>query len=141
QIEGRAKTLAIFQGPDAYISPSWYPSKKQNGQVVPTWNFMAVHVTGHARVIHDADWLYGHLGRLTDHHEAQRDEPWSMKDAPPGFTEKLVRHIVGLEIIIEGLTGKRKASQNQPETNRNGVRQGLSQTGTERASEMARLIR
>jgi len=120
-----ARVLAVFQGPDAYVSPSWYESKAETGRVVPTWNYLAVHAEGSARVIEDPNWLKHHLHRLTDQHESGMSNPWSVDDAPTDFTERLVQAIVGVEIKIETLTGKLKASQNQPEKNRAGVKTGL----------------
>jgi transcriptional regulator len=133
------RVLAVFQGPDAYISPSWYPTKAETGRVVPTWNYLAVHAEGTARVVEDPAWLHRHVRRLTDRHEAGRDTPWSVDDAPADFTDRLVGAIVGVEIRIETLTGKLKASQNQPERNRAGVRAGLEQDEAG-GRAMARLI-
>src|SRR5690554_3494921 len=120
RIQGRARVLVVFQGPDAYVSPSWYPTKAETGRVVPTWNYLAVHVQGAARIVEDSDWLARHVRDLTDRHEAAMDAPWSVDDAPAEFTERLLDAIVGVEITIETLTGKLKASQNQPERNREG---------------------
>lgn len=119
------RVLAVFQGPNAYVSPSWYPTKAENGRVVPTWNYLAVHAEGYARVVEDPAWLHQHLRDLTDHHESGRTEPWAVDDAPPDFTERLVQAVVGIEIEVESLTGKLKASQNLPERNRSGVKAGL----------------
>lgn len=129
------RVLAVFQGPDSYITPSWYPTKAETGRVVPTWNYLAVHVEGTARVIRDESWLKQHLQRLTDQHELGREAPWSVDDAPADFTERMMRAIVGVEIRVESLTGKLKASQNQPEKNREGVKAGLenSEDDNERA--------
>lgn len=140
RLQDAARVLVVFQGPDAYISPSWYPSKAETGRVVPTWNYLAVHVEGSARVIQDPDWLKRHLGQLTDWHEARMDVPWSVDDAPEEFTERLMRAIVGLEIKIESLTGKLKASQNQPERNRAGVKAGLEAGEDAGDHYMAKLI-
>lgn len=136
-IEDGASVLTIFQGPDAYISPSWYPSKAETGRVVPTWNYLAVHARGRARTRHDADWLTGHLNRLTNQHESGRDNPWSVAGAPAQFTDKLMKAIVGIEIEVEELTGKLKASQNLSEQDRQGVREGLSRERDRGAREMA----
>lgn len=132
-----AKSLVVFQGPDAYVSPSWYPSKAEHGRVVPTWNYLAVHAEGHVRVIEDADWLGRHLRALTGQHEAGREQPWAFEDAPRDYTDRLVGGIVGIEMRIDRLTGKLKASQNQPEANRAGVKAGLAADGHD---AMARLI-
>jgi len=140
RIQSGAQVLAVFQGPDAYISPSWYPSKAETGRVVPTWNYLAVHAQGRAQTIQDPAWLKHHLRQLTQQHESQMVTPWSVEDAPAEFTERLVQAIVGVEIEIEVLTGKLKASQNQPEENRNGVKAALQAEGSARGREMAKLI-
>lgn len=119
------RVLAVFQGPNAYVSPSWYATKAETGRVVPTWNYLAVHAEGTARVIEDSNWLTHHLHQLTDQHESGMGNPWSVDDAPTDFTARLMQAIVGVEIEIEILTGKLKASQNQPEKNRAGVKAGL----------------
>lgn len=140
RIENAGRVLAIFQGPDAYVTPSWYPTKAETGQVVPTWNYLAVHVEGRARVVEDPAWLKEHLRRLTVRHEAGRERPWSLDDAPERFTGRLLQAIVGIEIPIETLTGKWKASQNQPERNRAGVKEGLALEGSDKARALSELI-
>ncbi|WP_243041527.1 FMN-binding negative transcriptional regulator [Dyella sedimenti] len=120
-----AEVLAIFRGPDGYVSPSWYPSKHANGREVPTWNYAVVHVHGRLRVVDDADWLRGLLERLTDRHEAGQPMPWRVSDASPDHVRKLLRAIVGVEIAIDRIEGKFKLSQNHPAANRAGVVQGL----------------
>lgn len=137
----RSRVLAVFQGPDAYVSPSWYPTKEETGRVVPTWNYLAVHAEGNARVVEDSAWLNQHLRQLTDQHEWGMDEPWSVDDAPPDYTERLAQAVVGVEIEIEALTGKLKASQNQPERNRIGVRANLEGGDGAHSHAMAKLIR
>lgn len=117
---------AVFQGPQAYISPSWYASKQQTGKVVPTWNYTAVHVQGFMRVIEDAQWLLSHLDEFTDQLESTLPKPWSVSDAPAEFIEQLVKHLVGIEIPIETLTGKWKVSQNRTPSDREGVVKGLT---------------
>jgi transcriptional regulator len=113
-LERAPATLAIIPGPDAYISPSWYPTKAQTGKVVATWNYTVVHVHGEAMVRHDVEWLASLVRRLTDRHEAHRSEPWSVDDAPTEFFETMLRGIVGIELQITRLEGKRKRSQNRP---------------------------
>ena len=119
------EALVIFQGPQAYISPSWYPSKQEHGKVVPTWNYVVVQAWGRPRVIEDADWLLAQIGQLTTLKEGGRDEPWSVADAPEDFIATQLRGIVGVELPIGRIEGKWKASQNQPEGNRKGVVEGL----------------
>jgi transcriptional regulator len=140
RIQSGVRVLAIFQGPDAYVSPSWYPSKAETGRVVPTWNYLAVHAQGSAQIIQDSNWLKHHLNQLTNQHEGQMVTPWSVDDAPADFTARLVQAIVGVEIKIETLTGKLKASQNQPEKNRVGVKAALEAGEGAQNLAMAKLI-
>lgn len=140
RMQGGARVLAVFQGPDAYVSPSWYPTKAETGKVVPTWNYLAVHAQGSAQIIQDPSWLKRHLRQLTDQHESQMTAPWSVDDAPEDFTERLVQAIVGVEISIETLTGKLKASQNLPEKNRAGVKAGLETGEGAQSRAMAKFI-
>lgn len=140
RVRDGARVLVVFQGPNAYVSPSWYPTKAETGRVVPTWNYLAVHAQGTVRVIEDPCWLKRHLYQLTDQHEAGMAVPWSVDDAPADFTERLLPAIVGVEIRIESLTGKLKASQNQPERNRMGVKAGLESGESTDDKAMARLI-
>ena len=135
-----ARVLAVFQGPNAYVSPSWYETKAETGRVVPTWNYLAVHAEGVARIFEDPAWLKHHLSQLTDQHESAMSAPWSIDDAPTDFTEKVIKAIVGVEIKIEKLTGKLKASQNQPDRNRAGVKSGLEAAGGEYNRAMSELI-
>ncbi len=132
------EALAIFHGPDAYITPSWYATKQETGKVVPTWNYAVVHAHGTLRVIDDALWIREQLEALTDHNEAQFAKPWAVSDAPREFTEKLIEAVVGIEIVITSLSGKWKVSQNQPPRNQTSVFEGLS--GTHDARTMATLV-
>ena len=95
-----AHALVIFQGPDSFISPSWYPSKRENARVVPTWNYAVVHVHGVLRFIDDSAWVRSHVEALTHEHEGKRDPPWAVTDAPAEFVEKMVAAVVGIEISI-----------------------------------------
>lgn len=140
RLQHGAPVLAVFQGPDAYVSPSWYPTKADTGRVVPTWNYLAVHARGSARVFQDAVWLREHIGNLTTRHESAFKKPWSVDDAPLDFIESMMQAIVGLEIEIESLSGKLKASQNQPEQNRAGVRAALESAEQTNQRAMAKLI-
>lgn len=140
RLQGGARVLVVFQGPNAYVSPSWYPTKSETGRVVPTWNYLAVHAEGVARKIEDPIWLKNHLKQLTDQHESGMSVPWSVEDAPTDFTDRLVKAIVGVEIKIETLTGKLKASQNQPEENRAGVKAGLEASEGVHNRDMANFI-
>lgn len=129
--------LVLFQGPQAYVSPSWYASKKEHGKVVPTWNYMVVQAAGPLRVIEDAAWLHGLLEQLTDRHEARQSMPWKISDAPADYIAKLLDVIVGLEIPVAKLTGKRKVSQNRSQADRAGVALGLAELGGDDAMAMA----
>ena len=130
--------LAIFHGPETYVTPSWYPTK--TGKVVPTWNYVVVHAHGRLRFVEDRAWLRAHLEAFTARNEAAFPEPWQLMDAPAEFTDKLIGAIVGLEFSITRLTGKWKTSQNQPEENREGVVRGLRECGTSDALQMADLV-
>ncbi len=115
------EALVIFQGPQAYVTPSWYPSKREHGKVVPTWNYILVQAHGRPRVIDDADWLRAQIDALTAQQEADRSEPWAVTDAPPDYVAAQLKGIAGVEIAIERIEGKWKASQNQPAANREGI--------------------
>jgi transcriptional regulator len=132
--------LALFHGPDAYITPSWYATKAETGKVVPTWNYAVAHAYGTLRAIDDAAWLRELLTALTDRNEAALPEPWSVSDAPSDYIDKLVGAVVGIEIPLTRLIGKWKVSQNQPAQNRAGAAAGLRRGGGEEAMQMAALI-
>jgi transcriptional regulator len=136
-----ADALVIFQGPDSFISPSWYPTKRETGSVVPTWNYVVVHAHGRLRVIEDRDWLRAHVEALTNRHEEGREAPWAVTDAPADYIEKLVGAIVGIEMPVTRLVGKWKLGQNRTERDRAGVVDGLLREGTEPATTMASLVR
>ncbi len=119
------ETLAIFHGPQAYITPQWYPSKLAHAKVVPTWNYAVVHVKGRVRTISEPAWLHAHLTQLTDAHEDQFAHQWKVTDAPENFVEKMMGAIVGLEMTITHMEGKWKLSQNRDEADRKGVIAGL----------------
>jgi len=130
-----AEALVIFQGPQAYVSPSWYPGKDApgpgHGKVVPTWNYVAVHAWGTPRVIDDPVWLRRLVGDLTRAHEQGRANPWAVEDAPEDFIATMLKAIVGIEIPIDRIEGKWKLSQNRPEPDRRGVIEGLRADGDE----------
>jgi transcriptional regulator len=132
--------LVIFMGPDAYVTPSWYATKRETGKVVPTWNYVAVHAYGPVEFFDDADRLLETVSRLTRIHEAGRPAPWAATDAPPDFIQAQLRGIIGLRMPITRIEGKRKMSQNRSTTDRAGVIVGLA--ASERASdrEVAGLI-
>ncbi len=115
------EVLAIFQGPQHYISPSWYATKAENGKVVPTWNYAVVHVHGLLHVKDNPDWVRQQMVGLTTQQESRFARPWQVDDAPQGFTESLIGQVVGIEIPISRWAGKWKVSQNQPLSNRDSV--------------------
>jgi len=123
--QGGAAALAVFQGPDAYISPSWYASKREHGKVVPTWNYTMVQARGRLRVVEQAPWLHALVERLTQHHEAAQRMPWQVSDAPADFVAQMLAAIVGIEIPVDSLLGKWKVSQNRSAADRQGVTAGL----------------
>jgi len=135
-----AEALVIFQGPSGYISPSWYPAKRETGKVVPTWNYAVVHAHGRLRAVDDPDWLRRLVERLTDRHEAGRRDPWSVADAPPDFVNTQLRAVLGLELTITRLRGKWKMSQNRSPGDREGVARGLLDAGDEASAALAALI-
>lgn len=134
-----AETLVLFHGPQAYVSPSWYPTKREHGKVVPTWNYVVVTARGRPRVIDDAAWKHAQISALTDQQEHARTDPWSVADAPEDFVAAQLNGITGVEIAVERLEGKWKASQNHPEGNRRGVVEGLRRDDP--ASAMADVMR
>ncbi|WP_159349549.1 FMN-binding negative transcriptional regulator [Roseomonas harenae] len=127
--------MALFMGPDAYVSPAWYPSKQEHGKVVPTWNYIAVHAYGPAEFFEDSDRLLQVVTRLTNLHEGPRPEPWAVTDAPESFIRAQLRGIVGLRLPITRLDGKRKMSQNRSVEDRAGVAAGLG--ASDRPSDRA----
>jgi len=135
-----AEALVVFQGPNAYITPSWYPSKKETGKVVPTWNYAVVHAHGQVRMIDDARWVKAHIGKLTHHQEASFAQPWAVSDAPGEYTEKMFGGVVGIEILITRLVGKWKVSQNRTAADQAGVVAGLRELGDAEALQMAELV-
>ncbi|QYF95910.1 FMN-binding negative transcriptional regulator [Massilia sp. PAMC28688] len=136
----RGESLVVFQGSDAYISPSWYASKQEAGKVVPTWNYAVVHAHGRVRVIEDAAWLLRHLADMSARHEAARELRWKLSDAPSDFIERLLPAIVGIEIPITRLTGKWKVSQNRSQADREGVVAGLRAQADHESNAMATLV-
>lgn len=134
------EAMAVFMGPDAYVSPSWYATKQETGKVVPTWNYVAVHAYGTPEFFGDADRLLDVVSRLTDLHERPRAEPWAVGDAPPAFTAAQLRGIVGLRMPITRIEGKQKMSQNRNAEDRAGVIEGLSASGRPGDRAVAGLI-
>jgi len=138
-----AEAMAVFQGPQCYITPAYYATKAATGKVVPTWNYATVHAHGPLRVIEDAAWLRRFVEQLTDRHEATRpagEVPWQVSDAPEAFIETMIQAIVGIELPIARLEGKWKVSQNRPDEDRAGVVAGL-EVGDPMQRAMAELVR
>ncbi|CAG1014001.1 Protease synthase and sporulation protein PAI 2 [Burkholderiaceae bacterium] len=137
---GPMACVAIFQGPQAYVTPSWYASKHEHGKVVPTWNYAVVHAHGPARAIEDPAWLIAHLSAMTDVQESRQAQPWKVADAPKEYIERLMQAIVGIEIGITSLRGSWKVSQNRSQADRLGVAAGLRSRDDEASREMASLV-
>lgn len=140
KLHADGEALAIFSGPDAYVTPSWYASKQEHGKVVPTWNYAAVHVYGPAEFFEDETRLREVVTRLTDLHEAPRAEPWAVGDAPEPFIASQLRGIVGLRMPVTRIEGKRKMSQNRPEADREGVAAGLARSERPADRQVATMI-
>ena len=123
--------LLLFQGPQGYVSPNWYPSKFQHGKAVPTWNYAMVQVHGTLRAIEDAEWLRAFVTRLTERHEGGRAVPWHVSDAPADYVDAMLKAIVGIEIEVTRVEGKFKLSQNRDAADRTGVVLGLESDASE----------
>ena len=134
EARGDVDSLVVFQGPQAYVSPSFYPGKAAHGKVVPTWNYVMVQAHGRLRAIDDTAWLHAFVTRLTDRHEAARATPWAVADAPPDYIATMLGAIVGIELVVTTLTGKWKVSQNRSAADRAGVVQGLRDAGVAEAA-------
>ena len=125
--------LVVFQGPQGYVSPAWYPSKAQHGKVVPTWNYLMVQARGPLRAIDDKSWLRAFVTRLTETHERDRPAPWAVDDAPADYVETMLGAIVGIEIPLRSIVGKWKVTQNRSAADRAGVVAGLLAEGGDAA--------
>ncbi|NWB28387.1 FMN-binding negative transcriptional regulator [Pseudomonas gingeri] len=139
-VEG-GEILVIFPGGDAYISPSFYPAKAEHGKVVPTWNYVAVHAYGEAEVFDDVGRLRSLVSALTDRHEAGREQPWKVDDAPAQYIDSMLKAIVGFALPIQRLEGKRKLSQNRSAADIAGVQQGLAASADSQDQALAHLMR
>jgi len=140
ELDNSASVLAIFHGPNGYVSPNYYPTKQEHSKVVPTWNYVAVHVRGQLAFIHEDHWKLEMLNNLTAQHESQQKDPWSVNDAPKEFTQSLLGAIVGFEIKVTAIDGKWKAGQNQPNKNRQGTIDGLSVSQNPADRKMAEVM-
>lgn len=135
------EALVIVRGPDAYLSPAWYATKREHGRVVPTWNYVTAHVHGRFAVHEERDWIERNVRALVARHEAGRPEPWSVDDAPERYVEGQLRAIVGVEVVITRIEAKLKLSQNRSKADVDGAIDGLTATGDARSLEMAALMR
>lgn len=131
KLEPTGEAMAIFAGPDAYVTPTWYPSKREHGKVVPTWNYEAVHAYGPVEFFDDRERLRDAVTRLTELYERPRADPWAVTDAPGSYIDAQLRGIVGLRMPITRIEGKRKMSQNRPPADRDGVAAGLGASDSE----------
>lgn len=136
-LQGGAEALAVFSGPDAYISPSWYAAKAEHGKVVPTWNYIAVHARGPVELIEEPERLLQIVSRLSDQHESGRAQPWAVSDAPREYIDAMLRAIVGFALPIRRLDGKWKLGQNRSAVDQAGVQAGLNDSTAPRDREMA----
>ena len=134
------ESAIVFQGDNAYITPSWYPTKHEHGKAVPTWSYAVVHAYGNPKVIEDREWLFEHVNEITEVHEESQRLPWKVSDAPSEFIEKLLGVIVGIEIPITRLKGKMKLGQNRPEPDKLGMVAGLMSKGSDQAQGLANLL-
>ena len=134
------EALAIFQGPDHYVSPAWYPTKRETGKVVPTWNYAVVHAHGPLRIVEEAAWLRRLVEQLTNRFEAGRAQPWHVTDAPEDFVATQLKAIVGIELPLTRLRGKWKVSQNRMAADRSGVVEGLQALDDPASRAMADLV-
>ena len=135
------EALLVLQGPQAYVSPSWYASKKETGKVVPTYNYMVVHAHGTLTAIEDHAWLRGLVERLTNRHESVMPAPWKVGDAPEPYVDQMLAAIVGLELSITRITGKWKLSQNRSASDRDGVARGLADATDPQAVAIAEAMK
>ncbi len=141
KIAEKSEVLIVFNGPNCYISPNYYPTKMATGKAVPTWNYVAVHVKGLISFIYNNTWNLNLLSSLTQHHETQQPKPWSIADAPKEYIAKMLPAIVGIEIDITSIVGKWKVSQNQAEINKQGIVNVLSDDTESHARKIAELVK
>ena len=139
ELDGLDECLVVFQGPQDYVTPSWYATKRETGKVVPTWNYATVHAWGRPRVIADADWLRRQIDDLTRLRESPRALPWAVEDAPSAFVAGQIKGIVGIEIPVSRIEGKWKMSQNRSDADRQGVAEGYGEQG-EAGRDMAAMV-
>lgn len=141
EISDGAAALAIFNGPQAYITPQWYPSKLKDGRVVPTWNYAVTHVRGTLRAVHDADWLNQLVTALTDEHEKAFAHQWAVTDAPADYMEKMLKAIVGLELTVHSMEGKWKLGQNRSAADQANTKTGLAARGDAQSRALSDMMK
>jgi transcriptional regulator len=130
-LKAEVEALAIFSGPNAYVSPGWYETKRQTGKVVPTWDYVAIHARGRLRFFDDLEPLRAIVTGLTEFHERSRPQPWHVTDAPADYLDTMLKAIVGFELTVTALQGNWKMSQNRPAIDHPGVIRGLTEAGAE----------
>jgi len=138
--QANPKLSAVFHGPNAYITPSWYPSKQHEGKAVPTWNYAVVHAEGRLSLIHDAVWLKAHVGQMTNIYESTARSNWKLEDAPETYIQSMLKAIVGIEIKLDKLVGKFKLSQNRPQEDYASVVDHLKQSPKDALSQMLKYM-
>jgi transcriptional regulator len=129
--------MTIFHGPDGYISPAWYETKKTTGKAVPTWNFIVVHAHGKLNFMQDRNWIYDNVAELSDRHEATRGSEWKITDAPPTYIDAMIRAIIGIEISVDRMEGKFKLSQNRSDADRKNVIEELAKSSEQNDRDLA----
>jgi len=132
---------AIFNGPQAYVTPAWYPSKKETGKVVPTWNYAVVHTQGNIKLIEDVQWLRSHVAQMTNIHEPTYQSNWKLDDAPEDYVQMMLKAIIGIEIEVQSLTGKFKLSQNRPAEDYAAVVETIEKSPQEVLQEMRKYMK
>lgn len=143
KVAGSSNTsvTAIFNGPQAYVTPAWYPSKKETGKVVPTWNYAVVHAQGNIKLIEDAQWLRSHVAQMTNIHEPTYQSNWKLEDAPEDYVQMMLKAIIGIEIEVKSLVGKFKLSQNRPAQDYAAVVETIEKSPQEVLQEMRKYMK
>lgn len=143
KVAGSSNTsvTAIFNGPQAYVTPAWYPSKKETGKVVPTWNYAVVHAQGDIKLIEDAQWLRSHVAQMTNIHEPTYQSNWKLDDAPEDYVQMMLKAIIGIEIEVKSLVGKFKLSQNRPAQDYAAVVETIEKSPQEVLQEMRKYMK
>ncbi|QWD97213.1 FMN-binding negative transcriptional regulator [Polynucleobacter sp. MG-6-Vaara-E2] len=143
KVAGSSNTsvTAIFNGPQAYVTPAWYPSKKETGKVVPTWNYAVAHAQGNIKLIEDAQWLRSHVAQMTNIHEPTYQSNWKLDDAPEDYVQMMLKAIIGIEIEVKSLVGKFKLSQNRPAQDYAAVVETIEKSPQEVLQEMRKYMK